>query len=177
MASFFVTHHKYPTNPKLFVANVERVVKRRGEPDTEFYYDMRAEQYWELYVATDALDASGEAIQPFWADVIVAEDSIDELIADKVEEICELIDWTNDSELSPQQDRYSPTLVSISPSNGETDASITGGVKAVLKEPLPGSGMDVSTLVFKVNGVSVTPTITGHPYEYTFEYFPKPLFE
>lgn len=177
MASFFVTHHKYPSNPKLFVVNVESVIKRRGEPNTEFFYDRRGEQYWELYIATDAVDASGDTISPFWADVVVSEATIDALVADKVEEICELIDWTNDSALSLQQDRYSPQLVSISPHDGEEDVNITSGIKVVLKEPLPGSGMDVSTLVFKVNGVSVTPRITGHPYEYTFEYFPKPLYD
>lgn len=176
MASFYVSHHEYPRNPKLFTVNVELVVKRVGEPNTQFYYKMRGEEFWELYVGVDAVDASGDDVPPFWADVVTTEADVETLVADKVEELCALIDWSNEGEFAPEVDTTGPILVSATPVDGSTDVEITSKINVVIKEPLPSSGMDISTLTFKVKGIAVTPTVTGHPYKYTIEFSPSPYF-
>lgn len=176
MATFFVTHHKYPTNPKLFTVNIDQVIKRSGEPNTQFFYSNDGEEFWELYIAAEAVDADGEAVPPFWADVLVSEVSIDELVASKVDDLCALIDWSSGGELAAGEDKYSPVLVSAFPEDASTSVPIGSTISVVLKELLPGSGMDISTLSFKVKGVPVTPVVTGHPYEYTLEFSPKPVY-
>jgi len=176
MATFFVTHHKYPTNPKLFTVNIEQVIKRKGEPNTQFFYSNDGEEFWELYIAADAVDAYGDSVPPFWADVLTTEQSLDELVAGKVDDLCALIDWTAEGNLEAGLDRYKPVLVSASPVPGADDVPIASTIKVVLKELLPGSGMDIGTLSFKVKGVPVAPKVTGHPYEYTFEFSPKPVY-
>jgi len=176
MATFFVTHSKFPTNPKLFTVNIEQVVKRKGEPNTQFFYSNDGEEFWELYIAASAVDTVGVAVPPFWADVLASEATIDELVAEKVDAICALIDWTSSGELVAEEDRYAPVLISASPVDGAVDVPIASKITVVLKELLPGSGMDIATLSFKIKGVPVTPMVTGHPYEYTLEFSPKPLY-
>ena len=177
MANFYVTHHKYPDNPQLFTVNIDLVVKRTPEPGTIFSYGPRGEQFWEIYVATSGLDSNGDELPPFWADVITTESSIDDLVAEQVKALCALIDWTQQGDFSLGPDTRGPYLQEQYPASNETDVPITGTIRLVVKEPLPGSGMDIGTMYVKVNGVSITPTVHGHPYQYEISYSPKPIYE
>jgi hypothetical protein len=40
-----------------------------------------------------------------------------------------------------------------------------------------GAGVDISSIVMTVNGITVTPTITGTPVDYTLTYVPSVDFE
>jgi len=176
MANFYVTHHRFPDNPQLFTVNIELVLKRTGEPGTIFPYGKRGEQFWEIYVATSGVDINGDEISPFWADVVTTEDSIDDLVAEQVKSICSLIDWTRGGDFSYGPDNRGPYLESQYPASNQTDIPITGTIRLTVKEPLPGSGLDISTMYMKVNGVPITPTVHGHPYKYQISFSPKPIY-
>lgn len=177
MANFHVTHHRYPDNPHLFTVNIDLVIKRTPEPGTIFRHGTRGEEFWEIYIATSGLDSNGDEVPPFWADVITTEESIDDLVAEKVKGLCALIDWTRAGDFSYGPDNRGPYLEDQYPASGELSVPITSTIKLTVKEPLPGSGLDVSTMYMKVNGVSITPTVHGHPYNYVISYSPKPIFE
>lgn len=177
MANFYVTHHKFPDNPQLFTVNIDLVIKRTPEPGTIFSYGTRGEEFWELYVATSGLDSNGEEIPPFWADVITTESLIDDLVAEQVKSLCNLIDWTQQGDYVVGTDNRGPYLEEQYPAPDDMNVPITGTIRFVVKEPLPGSGIDIGTMYMKVNGVSVTPTVHGHPYKYEVSYSPKPIYE
>lgn len=177
MANFFVTHHQYPDNPQLFTVNINLVLKRTPEPGTIFSYGTRGEEFWEIYIATAGLDSGGDEIQPFWADVITTESSVDDLVAEKVKDLCDLIDWTQQGEYSEGSDSREAYLEYQYPVNNQIDVPITGTIRLTVREPLPGSGLDIGTMYMKVNGATVTPTVHGHPYKYDISFSPKPTYE
>lgn len=175
MATFYVTHHKFPDNPQLFTVNVSRIVKVEGEPNTDFSKSHLGEEFWEVYVATSGLDVEGKEIPPKWVDVKTTEVSIDELISNAVKYLCSLIDWTSGGTISSGQDRFVPFIESKYPEDNQTNVPIQSTIRLSVLELLPGSGIDKNTISLKVKGVPVEPTITGNPYNYTISYSPKPL--
>jgi len=177
MATFYVTHHKYPDNPQLFTINIQQVVKRKGEPETEFFYDRRGESYWEVFIATSGLDATGASIPSYWADIKTSETVVDELVSAKVKEMSAAIDWTQQGAFSLSSDNLVPYIAEQYPASDSTEVPIQSTIRLVIKDLLPGSGLDSSTLVFSVKGIPVTPTVTGHPYELVLSYSPTPLFD
>lgn len=175
MATFYVTHHKFPDSPQLFTINISRVVKIEGEPNTDFSRDHLGEEFWEIYVATSGLDSEGKEIPPKWVDVKTTEATVDELVSGAVKYLCSLIDWTNEGTVSPGQDRFVPFIESKYPEENQANVPIQSTIKLSVRELLPGSGIDKNTISLKVKGVPVTPTVTGNPYGYVISYTPKPL--
>jgi hypothetical protein len=176
MANFYVTHHKYPDNPQLFTVNISLIVKRTGEPGTIFPYGRRGEKFWEIYIGSSGVDENGDSVPPFWADIVTTETDIDELVAQKIKLICDEIDWTKQGTYVEGSDSSEPYLEEQYPSNGQTNVPILSTIKLVLKEPLPGSGMNISSMYMKVNGVDVNPSVYGHPYKYEIFFSPKPVY-
>jgi hypothetical protein len=176
LANFYVTHHEYPDNPKLFTINIGLVVKRTGEPGTIFSYGKRGEQFWEIYIASSGKDLNGDDVPPFWADIITTEENIDELVAKKIKDLCNAIDWTQGGEYIAGLGSREPYVEYQYPANNQVDVPIVSTIKLTLKEPLPGSGMNISSMYMKVNGVSISPSVYGHPYKYERSFSPKPIF-
>ena len=175
MANFYVTNSFYPNNPQLFTITIKQVVKKLGEPSTAFYRDNRGELYWEVCIATSAITAAGAPLGTMWADIKGSEITVHELISNKINEMCAEIDWTNEGEYTIDQDRYAPRVVSQYPVAGQTDVPLGSTINFVIKDFLPSSGIDISTLSFKVRGIAVSPTVTGNPFQYTISYTPKIL--
>ena len=175
MANFYITHHFYPDNPQFFTINISQVVKIEGEPDTDFHEDHRGEHYWEISIYTTAIDVSGESLDASWIDEFEDEDAIDVAVAGKLEYICSLIDWSSAGEFDEQMSTNVPFISSQSPASNETDVVIWSTMRVVIKENLPSSGLDIDTLVFKVKGIEVSPTVVGNPYEYVVTYSPQRL--
>jgi hypothetical protein len=59
------------------------------------------------------------------------------------------------------------------PSDGHTSVPIDSSIIIRLKDLPPSNGIDISTLVFKVNGYEVNPTVTGNKYDYVIYYKPQ----
>jgi hypothetical protein len=173
LANFYVTHNKFPQNPQLFTIDIQRVVKLVGEPNTSFAYSRRGETYWEIHITTTGTDINGDAIESSWIDVFDSEETIDEVIGSKLAEICGQIDWSNDGDFLLEEDRYVPYISYQYPAADQTDVPLHSSITIKVKELLPGEGIDIDTISLKVKGVSVVPSITGNPFEYTITYTPK----
>lgn len=176
MATFYARHHLYPDNPQLFIIDVKKIVKIQGEPNTDFSANRRGEHFWEIVIETSAVDSSGEQLGPYWVDTIGSEQTIHELINDKVSEICGDADWTKSaavvSEFQEQADRYAPSIVWTYPSDGQEGVPIDSTIVVRIRDLSPAKGIDISTLVFKVNGYTLNPTVTGNKYDYVLSYKP-----
>lgn len=175
MANFYITHSAYPDNPQFFTINISQIVKSDGEENTDFFRDHRGECYWEISIYTTGTGVDGNPLDTVWIDEFSSESDIDEAVANKLQTICSLIDWSSSGEFSELQDVYPPFVSEQYPADGEQDVPIGSSIRVVVKENLPGLGIDISTLTFKVNGMQVVPTITGNPYEYTLSYKPVKL--
>lgn len=177
MAVVYATHHLYPDNPQLFIIDVRQVIKLRGEANTVFWQHARAETFWEIQITTSALDSSGEELGGFWSDIIGTEQTVHDLVTNKIAEISAQIDWSKsiafEEDFIAQVDRYAPIIYWQYPISDQEDIPIDTTIVIRIKDPLPSYGIDISTLVFKVDGFEVNPTIYGNKYDYTISY--KPL--
>jgi len=177
MATFYAKHQLYPDNPQLFIVDATQIIKFIGEPNTQFSTDRRGEMYWEIVIYTSAVDSSGEALGPYWVDVIGSEQTIHDLISDKVNEICGAIDWAKsiafEEEFQAQSDRYAPAIVWTYPSDGQLDVPIDSTIVIRIRDLPPAKGIDISTLVFTVGGYTLNPTINGNKYDYVISYKPQ----
>lgn len=178
MATVYLTHHLYPDNPHLFIVDLKKVVKLRGEPNTNYSRDRRGEHFWEIVIYTSGLDSSGERLGPYWLDVIGTEESVDDFINDKINEICSEIDWTKhpliEEDMEAKVDRYPPKIYWQYPEDGDVNVPIDSRISITLRDVVPAKGIDFSTITLSVDGFNVTPEITGNPYNCTVSY--KPLF-
>lgn len=176
MATFYVTHHLYPDNPHLFVVDLMEIHTLRGEPRTDFWQDRRGEKYWKFVIYTSGLDSSGNRLPPLWVGEIDDEETINDLINSKVKEISELIDWSKSpnyiEELTAQEDRFPPKITYMYPSNGQVNVPISSRIVIRLVDQIPGTGVDFSTVTLSINGLSVTPQITGNPFDCVVSYSP-----
>ena len=123
MAITYITHHLYPDNPHLFIIDFKQIVKLRGEPNTSFSRSRRGEHFWEAVIYTSGLDSDGERLGPYWVDVVGSEETLNELLNEKIKEICEEIDWSKhpldtDYIIPLGVDRYAPKISSQYPSKG-----------------------------------------------------------
>lgn len=177
MATVFVTEHLYPDNPQIFVIDVQPIVKMRGEANTAFHRNKRGEKYWEIVIHTSGLDSEGNSLGPFWLDVYSSEQTLNELISNKINEICNLIDWSkstlSEEDFQQQADEYPPVVYWQYPSSGQVDVPIDSIISVRLRDLLPAEGIDISTLVFKVDGFNVNPDISGNKYDYVLTYKPQ----
>lgn len=178
MASIWVTHNLYPDNPHVFIVDFRKVVKIMGEPRTGFYKNRRGEEFWEIVIYTSGLGSEGESLGPYWLDVYDSEQTLDELINNKIKDIIDnYIDWSKssiiDEDLEAQIDRYPPIIYWSYPTAGAVNVPINSTVSVRIKDLPPAKGIDISTLVFKVDGFEVTPEISGNKYDYSLNYRPK----
>jgi len=133
------------------------------------YYVLKGvegEHMWTLEIGTTYPDINGDPISPKRISNISA-NNFDEIIESGVAELCAKIDW------SPLVvDRKPPFVDSVSPADGETDASINSNINMFLKDKLPSAGMDLSDMKIVLNNSMVDFDITGEvdidgdPYEY-----------
>ena len=95
--------------------------------------------------------------------------NLDEEIEKAVSELCEQIDW------SPlENDNRAPYVSYYTPSETE-NVSIESSVEIVLKESLPSTGIDDSSITITLDGMDITNEveIIGDPYEYTLKWKPS----
>ncbi len=178
MANFYVTNNRYPSNPQLFTVNLSKIAKKGGEDNPNFRPTYpSAERYWTLLIYTTGLDSNGDIVGPAAADVVGGLETVTEVIDAKVEELCSLIDWSQQGEFLPQPDAGAPTFVSRSPAPNETGVSINKAINITVEDMLPAVGMDVGSLSMKVNGIVINPKITGNKYNYTFSFTPRPIYD
>jgi len=177
MANTWITHHKYPSNPQLFVTALYKVATLGGEDNPNFKPSYpSAEKYWKLFVYTSGKDAEGKALPPVVAGVRDGETDIDEFVNAAIAELCDRIDWSQQGEFLPEVDSAAPVVVEQYPLPGQTNVPINSPVVLRVQDLLPGNGIDVSSVSFKIDGLSVTPTAVGNKYDYTFSFSPRPIY-
>lgn len=71
-------------------------------------------------------------------------------------------------------DSSAPFVTDMDPANNAVGISTTAPISLHLKDN--GEGVDRNTISMKVNGATVTPTITGTPADYTLSYRPAQAF-
>jgi len=133
---------------------------------------VEGEHMWTLEIGTTYPDINGDPISPARVHNISAS-NFDEVIESALAELCVQIDW------SPLvQDRKAPYVESVSPADGETDASIYSNINIILKDVLPSAGIDLSNMKIILNNSMVDFDITGEievdgdPYEYNLKWIP-----
>jgi hypothetical protein len=124
------------------------------------------EAIWTLEVATSELDINGNTIRPVYV-TNITQRTLDEEIAKAVGIISAQIDWT-----PLIDDVWSPEVVSVSPSDYETD--IDSFVEIEMRDKLPAAGIDLSSIEMTVNDFDVSSelTVTGDPYRYKVKWAP-----
>jgi len=178
MANFYVTHHKYPSNPQLFTIALDKV---RGlgvdenNPNFKPSYKI-AEPTWKVFIYTTGLDSSGGKIGPLVADVFGSETTVNSFIEAKIAELCALIDWSQQGQFLAQSDSGAPVVVEQFPLAGQTGVPISSPIVIRVQDFLPGNGVDPSTVSLKVDGFLVNPVITGNKYDQFFTFKPRPVF-
>jgi len=177
MSTVLVTNNKYPDNPVAFVVDFMQVVKKKGEPNTDFYLSNRGEHYWEAVIYTDGVDSEGNFLGPYWIDELTTEGTLNEAINNKIKEVSKLIDWSmspsSGREFEESLDVYGPIVYYQYPLDGQIDVPINSNIVIRLKDLPPAVGIDISTLVFKVDGFNIVPDIYGDPFDYVLSYRPK----
>ena len=153
MANFYVTNSLYPSNPQLFTITIKQIVKKTGEPNTEFNRDNRGELYWEVCIATSGVTAAGAPVPWKWVDIKGSEETVHALISNKINEMCSDIDWTQQGEYTIEQDNRAPYITEQYPSPGQTDVPLGSSIHFVIKDFLPSVGIDINTLYLKVKGI------------------------
>lgn len=177
MATFYITHHKFPSNPQLFTITLNKVAGLGGEENPNFEPSYpSAERYWKIFIYTSGLTSEGESLDPIVADLLGGIDTVNEFVETKIAELCALVDWSQQGEYTPQTDSQSPLVVEQFPNIDQTNVPISSPIVIRVKDPLPGNGIDVSTIVMKVDGLTVTPTVVGNKYDYTITYSPRPIY-
>ncbi len=177
MATFYVTHHKFPTNPQFFTINLHKVMSLAGENNPNFQPSYRqAEKYWKLFIYTSGLDALGDQVGPLVADVVGSESEVNGFVESKISELCALIDWSQQGEFTPEVDSNAPVVTEQFPLPGQSNVSISSPVVIRVQDLLPGSGVDSSTVSMTIDGLSVSPSVVGNKYDYTFTFSPRPVY-
>ena len=178
MANFYVTHHKYPTNPQLFTINLHKIASLGGEDNPNFKPRYKqAEKYWKLFIYTSGLDSSGDSVSPVVADLFGGEDDVNEFVEGAIADLCALIDWTQQGQFTPEVDSAAPIIVEQFPQPGQTDVSISAPIVVRVKDPLPGTGIDVSTVSMTIDGIAISPSVVGNKYDSTFTFSPRHIYD
>ena len=179
MANFVITHHKFPFNPQMFTVALHKVVGKgvaENNPDFQPTH-RRGESFWKLFIHTGGLDSSGDSVGPVIADVFGTEETVNDLVQAKIEELCDLIDWSQQGQFTPETDNASPVIVEQFPQAGQTNVPISSPIVIRVKEQLPGNGIDPSTVSMQVDGFDVVPNAVGNKFDYTFSFKPRPIFD
>lgn len=178
MANFYVAHHKFPSNPQFFTASIRKVAGFRPEQNPNFKPKYAiAEPFWKVFIYTTGIDSSGNAVGPIITDVVGSEDTVTALMETKLAELCDLIDWSQQGEFTPQVDSAAPVIVEQFPTVGQAVVPINSPVVLRVQDLLPAVGIDSSTVLMSIGGLSVTPNVVGNKYDYTFSFSPRPIFD
>lgn len=177
MANFYVTHHEFPTNPQFFTINLHKVASIGGEPNPNFKPSYPSgERYWKLFIYTTGLDSSGESVGPVVAGLFGGDDTINEFVEETIADLCGLIDWSQQGQFTPEVDNAAPLVTEQFPQPGQTNVSISSPVVIRVQDPLPANGIDVSTVVMTIGGITINPNVTGNKYDSTFTFSPRPVY-
>lgn len=178
MANFYVTHHRYPSNPQLFAVTLHKVAGIGvDENNPNFKPNFRlAERTWKVFIYTSGLDANGDPVQPIVGGVFGTAEDVNALIESKIAELCARIDWSQQGTYTPESDTDAPMISEQYPAQGQADVPISSPIVIRVKDPLPGTGIDPSTVVMTIDGYTVTPTYVGNKYDMTFTFKPRPIF-
>lgn len=177
MASFYVTHHKFPSNPQLFTITLNKIAHMGGEDNPNFITNYpSAERYWKVFIYTSGLDTSGDSVGPLAADVIGSSQDVNEFIENRIEDFCALIDWSQQGTFSPEEDTSAPIIFEQFPNPGQEDVPISTPVVIRVRDPLPGNGIDISSAYMKINGITITPHVVGNKFDCTFTFTPRPIY-
>jgi hypothetical protein len=177
MANYYVTNSQYPSNPQVFTIALHKVASIQGEDNPNFVPSFpQAERYWKLFIHTSGLDSEGNSVGPIVADLTGSADTVSEFIENALADLCALIDWSQQGQAELEIDRNAPIIKEHYPTKGQTGVSISSPVVIRVTDPLPGVGVDPSTVSLKIDGHDVTPTVVGNKFDYTFSFSPKPIF-
>ncbi len=178
MANFWITNNRYPSNPQLFAVSLHKVAGvgvDENNPNFKPKFKL-AERTWKIFIYTSGLDTDGDPVQPVVGGVFGSADDVNEFIELKVAELCARIDWSQQGTYSPESDTDAPYVSEQYPGQGQTDVSISSPIVIRVKDPMPGTGIDPSTVVMVVDGFAVTPDVSGNKYDMTFTFRPRPVF-
>jgi hypothetical protein len=177
MANFYVTNSRFPSNPQLFTVNLTKASKIGGEVNPNFNPTYpTAESYWTLFVYTTGTNIDGEALNPVVLDILDGAENIKDVIETKISQLCSLIDWTAQGTYTAQDDVGAPIVYEQSPSPGEIDVPISSVISLRVQDTLAGVGIDQDTISLKINGIEVTPVVTGNKFDMTITYRPRPVY-
>jgi hypothetical protein len=180
MATFIVRHHLYPRNPKKFTVSLDKVAKLVGEPNTIFPRKGSDVDFWEIRIAPpeDAIDIDGNVVKSLWIDTAI-QDTIDSTIVGGINQLSELIDWSQGGEFEAEEDRYAPKVTETVPVPNEENVPIDQVIKIVLEDLLPASGIDMDTVKLYVDNIEIVPSeIKGNPFRLEVYYKPpSPVLE
>lgn len=112
--------------------------------------DAAEDEIWVIDFDTEALDTNGNEILTHTVHTRGAISNIEEVIEKGLAYIGEHIDWgtLQPDVASPYISEYSPTQT--------TDVSIYSSVYFKIKDEVPSTGIDPSTITLTVNGIDVT---------------------
>ena len=139
--------------------------------------DPEGEGIWILIVSTTERDVDGDVIPP---EIIhlVSLDTVHEEIQGAMGRIGKKVDWG-----ALLSDDQSPKLLEITPPIEQTtNVSIMSNIVARIIDPLPATGLNLSTLNMKINGLSIITAgvavppnvinIQGNVFDTTITYTP-----
>jgi hypothetical protein len=178
MANYYVTNSKYPSNPQVFTIALHKVASIQGEENPNFVPTFpQAERYWKMFIYTSGLDSEGESVGPIVSDITGSAETVNKFVENTLADLCALIDWSQQGQVDPEIDRNAPLVSEQYPTNGQPNVSISSPVVLRIIDPLPGVGVDPSTVSMKIDGYDVTPNITGNKFDYTFSFSPRPIYD
>jgi hypothetical protein len=149
LAEFIVRNSLNPYKAVKFGVTTRQVVPKENE----------GEALWVVEIATDEPTISGFVISPVYINLRTLDD-LDKEIQNATAIISSQIDWAPLIE-----DSTPPFVVSASPGNGVVD--IESSVEFLIKDNLPSSGLDLSSIKMTVNDFDVTSELelSGDGYE------------
>ena len=165
MSVLYVTHHLYPENPQVFMIDLKHIVTT----------DSYGELLWHLWINTSALNSSGDRLGPYHYNAYVSEDDLDSFIEGKVLDICNYIDWEKSwygGEYMEGSDTTPPKISWTFPEKDQEDVPIDSKIRIRAQDLLPSKGMDLSKVKMIINGIEITPDITGNKYDCVISFKP-----
>lgn len=156
MAEFIVRNSLNPYKAVKFGITTRQVVPKEN----------KGEALWVVEIATNEPTISGAVIPPVYINLRTLDD-LDDEIQKATATISSQINWTPLIE-----DNTPPFVVSASPEDGVV--GIESSVEFVIKDTLPSSGLDLSTIKMTVNGFDVTSELefSGDVYEQKIKWKP-----
>lgn len=177
MANFYITHHKFTSNPQLFTVTLHKVASLGGEENLNFIPTYpSAEEYWKLFIYTTGLDSSGNSVGPVVAGLTLGEVDFDEFVENAIADLCNQIDWSQQGQFTPEIDSNAPIIIEQYPTPSQIGVPINRPIVIRVQDPLAADGMDISTVVMKINGISINPSVVGNKYDSTFTFRPRPIY-